>query len=242
MTRGTLFYYESDDAVWSSTEYNGDMYHNDSAVGDRVIKLMSNLKNLYDFERVLKEINSHYKYEEGNKAYSINKHAIDNSIADTIIWIEKERTDLKNTDYDPRTWDKIPTFKDVTTWHFGGTPNLSDYSYIYNNSGNDLIMKTGGNNTITIPDGCLGVLNYGKNDCLCKDGRIIDGMGNYEEGIETVIKFIDYGTWEIGNYCIVGDSKCGYEVYKKSVADVLYSNTDLEECWIWIFDELKGGD
>lgn len=185
MTRGTLFYYEGDNAVWSSTEYNGDMYHGThdepEGIGDDVIELMANLKSLKDFEDVLVKINKNYKYDEGNKAYSIAEEAIDNFIEDTIEWIDKERLDLKNTDDDPRTWEKKPSFRDVTTWRFWGVPNLSDYSYIYNNSGTELIMNTEKDNVITIPHGWLGVLNYGRNDCLCLDGKIIDGMGIYKE-------------------------------------------------------------
>ena len=185
MTRGTLFYYEDDDSVWSSTEFNGDMYHgthkNPEGIGDEVIELMTNLETLDDFNNVLAEINHHYKYEEGNDSYSINKTAIENSMKHIVEWIDKERPDLKDTESDPRTWKEKPSFTNVNTWRFWGVPNLSDYSYIYNNSGTDLVMNTKEDKTMTIPDGCLGVLNYGHNDCLCKDGMIIDGMGNYEE-------------------------------------------------------------
>ena len=185
MTRGTLFYYEDDDSVWSSTEFNGDMYHgthkNPEGIGDEVIELMTNLETLDDFNNVLAEINHHYKYEEGNDSYSIDKTAIENSTKHIVEWIDKERHDLKDTESDPRTWKEKPSFKNVNTWRFWGVPNLSDYSYIYNNSGTDLVMNTKEDKTMTIPDGCLGVLNYGHNDCLCKDGMIIDGMGNYEE-------------------------------------------------------------
>ena len=184
MTRGTLFYYESDNDVWSSTEFNGDMYHGTpekpEGVGDDVIELMANLHSLDDFKKVLKQINKHYKYEEGNDVYSVSEVAIAENTKATMDWIDKERPDLKNTDSDPSAWKKLPTFKDANTWRFWGVPNLSDYSYIYNNSGEDLVIKTRVRKKIVIPDGCIGILNYGSNDCLCKDGKIIDGMGNYK--------------------------------------------------------------
>ena len=184
MTRGTLFYYESDDKVWESTEFNGDMYHgtraNPEGIGDDVIKLMSNLKSLDDFKKVLKEINKHYGYDEGNNVWPVGEEAIEEYIKKNIDWCENERPDLLGGDMDPRTWKKKPTFKDTNTWKFWGTPNLSDYSYIYNNSGKDLVMKTRKKRKMVIPTGYLGVLNYGANDCLCKDGEIVDGMGNYK--------------------------------------------------------------
>ena len=188
MTRGTLFYYESDENVWSSTEFNGDMYHgnheNPRGKGDKVIKLMANLKSVDDFKKVLKEINKDYGYEEGNNCWSVGTTAIENDKDLTIAWIQKDRPDLKGSDMDPSTWEKNPSFKDVRTWKFWGTPNLSDYSYIYNNSGKDLVIKTKSKPMkMVIPNGCCGVLNYGSKDCLCKDGMIIDGMGNYEKDI-----------------------------------------------------------
>lgn len=193
MTRGTLFYYESPLNVWTSTEFNGDMYHGTSespeGVGDDVIKLMQNLKNLDDFKSVLKKINKHYGYDEGNDCWSVAENAIDEHINSLIKWIEEERKDLRgDKNFDPRTWKKKPSFKDVTTWQFWGMPNLSDYSYIYNNSGEDLVITTKGTEAesvteIVIPDGGVGVLNYGHNDCICKNGKIIDGMGNYKTSV-----------------------------------------------------------
>lgn len=190
MTRGTLFYYESDDKVWSSTEFNGDMYHgnraNPQGKGDDVIRFMTDLKSVDDFKAVLRKINTDYGYEEGNKCWLVGNETIETDKAKTIKWIDEERPDLKgNKDFDPREWEQMPTFRDVRTWQFWGVPNLSDYSYIYNNSGKDLIMTTRGNGSeMVISNGCLGVLNYGSKDCLCKDGLIIDGMGNYEEDNE----------------------------------------------------------
>lgn len=190
MTRGTLFYYESDDKVWSSTEFNGDMSHGTEAEpqeeGDKVIKLMIGLKSLDDFKNVLKEINKDYGYEEGNDCWPVGEVAIKEYIEASIKWIDNERTDLKgDAVMDPREWKKIPSFKDVRTWQFWGVPNLSDYSYIYNNSGKDLVIKTRSKPIkMVIPDGTVGVLNYGSRDCICKDGKIIDGFGNYEESEE----------------------------------------------------------
>jgi len=175
MTRGTLFYYESDDKVWSSCEYNGDMYHgtkrNPKGIGAEVIELMQNLNSLDDFKKVLKIINKkHYQYEEGNKCWLIDSKAIEKRVKSTIKWIDDIRPELKgDKSLDPRAWDKTPTFKDVRTWKFWGVPNLSDYSYIYNNSGNDLIMITRENDEeLIIPDKTLGILNYG-----CKEEEII---------------------------------------------------------------------
>ncbi len=183
MTRGTLFYYQSDSKVWESTEFNGDMYHgtpeNPEGIGDEVIELMTKLNKLDDFKEVLKEINEHYEYKEGNECWSITDSAIKKTFEKKIKWIDEERPALKGTDDDPRTWKTYPTFKDVNTWQFWGVPNLSDYSYVYNASKHTLVLTTKGG-TMEIPSGALGVLNYGHNDCLCKDGKIIDGMGNYE--------------------------------------------------------------
>lgn len=186
MTRGTLFYYESDNKVWSSTEFNGDMYHGTPAepqgYGDDVIKLMQKISNVDDFKEILVEINKNYGYKEGNDCYSVSKAAITRDIKAIIKYIDEERPDLRGSDMDPRTWKKKPSFRDVRTWQFWGTPNLSDYSYIYNNSGENLVMITRDNGKeMIIPDGCCGVLNYGSKDCLCRDGKIIDGMGNYKE-------------------------------------------------------------
>lgn len=191
MTRGTLFYYESDENVWSSTEFNGDMYHGTpeepEGEGDKVIELMSGLKSLNDFKKVLKEINKDYGYKEGNNCWSVSDEAIAEESKQAIEWIENERPDLKGNDnFDPRAMERIPTFKDTRTWHYWGTPNLSDYSYIYNNSGKDLVIKTDSKPIkMVIPDGALGVLCFGSKDCICKDGKIIDGMGNYKEHEET---------------------------------------------------------
>ena len=187
MTRGTLFYYENDNKVYESTEFNGDMYHgtpeSPEGIGDDVIRLMAGLKCLNDFKKVLKEINKHYGYEEGEQVRACGKAAVTRIIKAEIKWIDEERPGLKgNSRMDPREWKARPEFRDTNTWHFWGIPNLSDYSYIYNNSGKDLVMKTGDDGEMTIPQGCLGVLNYGSNDCLCKDGKIIDGMGKYKEG------------------------------------------------------------
>ena len=187
MTRGTLFYYEDDNNIWSSTEFNGDMYHGTpekpEGRGDDVIKLMANLESLDDFKDVLVKINRHYQYDEGNDCYSVSDAAIEQVIKASIEWVDKERPDLKGDDhFDPRAWKSRPTFKNTNTWKYWGMPNLSDYSYIYNNSGSELTIITKGvGKTMTIPDGGLGVLNYGANDCICMDGKIIDGMGNYEE-------------------------------------------------------------
>lgn len=187
MTRGTLFYYEDDEHVYSSTEYNGDMYHGTpdapQGMGDEVIKLMTNLESLDDFKAVLAEINHHYKYEEGNDCWLVSDEAIAKDNKKAIEWIEKDRPDLKgNKDFDPRAMERIPTFKDVRTWQFWGTPNLSDYSYIYNNSGKDLLITTNSQTPgMIIHDGAVGVLNYGSNDSIFKDGKLIDGMGNYKE-------------------------------------------------------------
>ena len=189
MTRGTLFYYESDNKVWSSVEFNGDMYHGTPAepegYGDDVIRLMQKLSSVDDFKTVLVETNKNYDYKEGNNCYSVGKAAITRDIKAIIKHIDEERLDLKGSDLDPRTWKEKPSFKDVRTWHFWGIPNLSDYSYIYNNSGEDLVMITRDNGEeMIIPDGCCGVLNYGSKDCLCRDGKIIDGMGNYKTSPE----------------------------------------------------------
>ena len=187
MTRGTLFYYESDERVWTSTEFNGDMYHgnreNPRGSGDKVIRLMSNLNSVDDFKRVLKEINKDYGYKEGNNCWSVSDAAIAENNKSTIEWIDSERPDLSgDKSFDPRAMEKPLTFKDIRTWHFMGLLSLSDYSYIYNNSGKDLAIKTNSKPTkMVIPKGCCGVLYYGEKDCLCKDGMIIDGMGNYKE-------------------------------------------------------------
>lgn len=187
MTRGTLFYYESDEKVWTSTEYNGDMYHGTpeepQGEGDKVIKLMTGLKSLDDFRNVLKEINKDYGYDEGSNCWLISDEAIAEDMKKAIEWVDNERPGLKgDKNFDPRAFERTPTFKDVRTWQFWGTPNLSDYSYIYNNSGNDLLITTKSKTPgMIIPDGAVGVLNYGENDCICKDGKIIDGMGNYKE-------------------------------------------------------------
>ena len=172
MTRGTLFYYESDNKVWSSTVFNGDMYHGTPAepqgYGDDVIKLMQKISNVDDFKEILVEINKNYGYDEGNDCYSVGKAAITKDIKATIKCIDEERRDLKGSSMDPRTWEEKPSFKDVRTWQFWGTPNLSDYSYIYNNSGEDLVMITRDNGEeMIIPDGCCGVLNYGSKDLGC---------------------------------------------------------------------------
>ena len=180
MTRGTLFYYESDENVWSSIEFNGNMYHGTpeapQGIGDEVIKLMTGLCSVDDFERVLREINKHYKYDEGGECYSVSDKAIAADNKKAIKWIDEERPDLKgNADFDPRAMERVPTFKDVRTWKFWGTPNLSDYSYIYNNSGKDLLITTNSHTPgIIIPDGGVGVLNYGSNDSIFKDGKLID--------------------------------------------------------------------
>lgn len=186
MTRGTLFYYESDDKIYSSAEFNGDMYHGTpeepDGIGDEVIALMSGLNSLDDFKEVLKQINKHYKYEEGNEYYIVDDKAVAEDIELTIEWIDKERLDLKGSDLDPRTWKARPTFKDLRTWRFWGVPNLSDYSYIYNNSGKDLVLTTKSNEPeMIIPDGALGVLNYGRKDCICKDGKMTDLREDEEE-------------------------------------------------------------
>ena len=209
MTRGTLFYYESDEKVWSSTEFNGDMYHgnkeNPEGMGDKVISLMTNLKSVDDFRKVLKEINKDYTYEEGNDCWPIGTKAIELEKDKVIKWIEEERPDLRgNKDFDPREWETLPQFVNVKTWQFWGTPNLSDYSYIYNNSGEDLVMETRDDDSeMVIPDGCVGVLNYGRKDCLCKDGLIINGMGNYEEDNKeykpVLVKLRSLGTYTYGN-------------------------------------------
>lgn len=217
MTRGTLFYYESDTEIWSSTEFNGDMYHgtpeNPEGIGDEVIELMQGLEDLDDFKGVLAKINRHYKYEEGNDCYSVSDEAIAISNKRAIEWIDNERPDLKGNDhFDPRAMEKTPTFKDVRTWHFWGMPNLSDYTYIYNNSGKDLVIKTDSKPIkMTIPDGALGVLNFGSRDCLCKDGKIIDGMGHYKETKESeeaptmnADEFYDY---IIENFTLDGTSR-----------------------------------
>lgn len=189
MTRGTLFYYESDENVWSSTEFNGDMYHgnhkNPQGNGDKVIKLMSNLNSVDDFKRILKEINKNYGYEEGNDCWSVSDESIAEHNKQAIEWIDNERPDLKGDKiFDPRAMEKPLTFKDIRTWNYIGLPSLSDYSYIYNNSGKDLAIKTKSKPMkMVIPNGCCGVLYYGSKDCLCKDGMIIDGMGNYEKDI-----------------------------------------------------------
>lgn len=205
MTRGTLFYYESDEKVWTSTEYNGGMYHgnkkNPQGDGDKVIELMSKLTSVDDFKAVLEQINENYGYQEGNNCWPIDESEIKKSMEDSIKWIDNDRPDLKgDKDMDPRTWETIPSFRDVTTWQFWGTPNLSDYSYIFNNSGADLIMtnRDDGEEMI-IPDKCCGVLNYGHKDCLCKDGRIIDGMGNYDEDPEEPRKIRSTGDFKYGN-------------------------------------------
>ena len=217
MTRGTLFYYESDTEIWSSTEFNGDMYHgtpeNPEGNGDEVIKLMAGLESLDDFKDVLAKINKHYGYEEGNDCYSVSDEAIAISNMRAIEWIDNERPDLKgDKHFDPRAMEKIPTFKDVRTWHFWGTPNLSDYTYIYNNSGKDLVIKTDSKPIkMTIPDGALGVLNFGSRDCLCKDGKIIDGMGHYEETKESeeapTMNADEFYEYIIENFTLDGTSR-----------------------------------
>ena len=84
MTRGTLFYYEDDNNIWSSTEFNGDMYHGTpekpKGRGDDVIKLMANLESLDDFKDVLVKINKHYQYDEGNDCYSVSDESIEKDI------------------------------------------------------------------------------------------------------------------------------------------------------------------
>lgn len=202
MTRGTLFYYESATKVWSSTEFNGDMYHgtpeNPLGEGDKVIELMTNLNSVDDFKSVLTEINKDYNYDEGNDCYEVGTAAIKKFVKDQIKWIDEERPDLKgDKNYDPREFEMTPTIKDVRTWQYWGVPNMSDYSYIYNNSGKKLTIITHGTEAqpvteIVIPNGAVGVLNYGHNDCICKDGKIIDGMGNYkvEKKLGTKISFM----------------------------------------------------
>ena len=220
MTRGTLFYYEDEEHVYSSTEYNGDMYHgtpdDPRGMGDEVIKLMANLENLDDFKAVLAEINHHYKYEEGNDCWLVSDEAIAEDNKKAIEWIEKDRPDLKgDKDFDPRAMERVSTFKDTRTWHFCGTPNLSDFSYIYNNSGKDLLITTKSQTPgMIIPDGAVGVLNYGSNDSIFKDGKLVDGMGKYKESEESeesegaptmnADEFYDY---IIENFTLDGTSK-----------------------------------
>ena len=147
---------------------------------------MTNLESLDDFKAVLEEINHHYKYEEGNDCWSVSDEAIAEDNKKAIEWIEKERPDLKdNKEFDPRAMERVPTFKDTRTWQFWGMPNLSDFSYIYNNSGKDLLITTRSQTPgMIIPDGAVGVLNYGSNDSIFKDGKLVDGMGNYKESEE----------------------------------------------------------
>ena len=246
MTRGTLFYYENDDKVWSSTEFNGDMYHGTpekpEGMGDEVIKLMSNLKSVDDFKKVLEEINKEYNYEEGNDCYSVGKEAIENDIANTVKWIDEERPDLRGSDMDPREWSRKPSFKDATTWTFWGIPNLSDFSYIYNNSGKELLIttkiKTPG---MIIPDGAVGVLNYGSNDSIFKDGKLVDGMGNYEESKDAEVnesttmngdEFYDY---IIENFTLDGTSRA----LVKNIIDYVSTTNNGENTYTllnWLLD------
>lgn len=168
MTRGTLFYYENDNEIYSSVEFNGDMYHDEEgSMGQVVIDLMKKgISNVDDFKKMVTIINKDYKYDDGNEIYLINDEAIGTDIKETIEWIETKRRDMIKTNNDPRTWDKTPTFKDVSTWQFWGMPNLSDYSYIYNNSNKELEIKTADNKPMIIPPNHIGVLCFGHFDCV----------------------------------------------------------------------------
>jgi len=243
MTRGTLYYYEDDDNVWSSTEFNGDMYHGTTEKpqgnGDKVIKLMTGLKSLDDFRNLLKEINKDYDYDEGNDCWSVNDEAIAIENKRAIEWIDNERPDLKGNDnFDPRAMERIPTFKDVRTWQFWGTPNLSDYSYIYNNSGEDLVMITRDNGEeMIIPDGCCGVLNYGGKDCLCRDGKIIDGMGHYKTSPElkemNKKQFFEYIT---GNFTLDATSRNLVLNILDYVESKVYGEDEIQDALLELLD------
>lgn len=54
MTRGT-FYLFKDNKIYSSVEFNGDMYYN--GYGELAANYLKNVKTLEDFERVIKEFN-----------------------------------------------------------------------------------------------------------------------------------------------------------------------------------------
>lgn len=171
MTRGTLFYYENDNEVYSSVEFNGDMYHEvEGSMGQVVIDLMKKgISSVADFKKMVSKVNEDYKYDDGNEIHLINEEAIDNYIKETIDWVENERNDLKGTSWDARKWDKKPTFKDANTWQYWGMPNLSDYSYIYNNSNKELEIKTADNKLMIIPPKHIGVLCFGHFDCVVEE-------------------------------------------------------------------------
>ena len=97
-----------------------------------------------------------------------------------------------------------------------------------------------------IPDGCLGVLNYGANDCLCKDGTIIDGMGNYKENeddtkkdaIEYDGEFEDYEGMDVKKLITEKGRTKGLATYFAVNAVNILENGNWENLRDFIYDEL----
>lgn len=163
MTRGTLFYYVNEDEVYSSCEYNGDMYV-ENGVGGFVVKNMHGLKKLDDFVGLLKKVNGFYKYEYGGNAFSVSKDAI----------------------LQANSGKRVPEFTDITTWKYWGCPNLSDYTYLYN-AGKEPLMMTcedehidGNKMTVTIMPGQVGVFYFRTPYEIAEDGKAVTGYTHGE--------------------------------------------------------------
>lgn len=75
MTRGTAYLFLGGNVVYSSIEFNGDMYFDGCGYGSEMMEAIKFCDTLEGFAEIVKEFNeSHHKYREDVLVYQVDQY------------------------------------------------------------------------------------------------------------------------------------------------------------------------
>lgn len=132
MTRGTL-YIITNEAVYSSTEFNGDMGYND--LGKEAVKLLKKTTNLEEFKEKLATFNNkHYGYAEDMVYKATEKK-------NAYKWYGKKIYDYELRSYTWQNYNLFPSCCPTSDYNY--IKNLSDTIVVINCQNGDHILKPG---------------------------------------------------------------------------------------------------
>lgn len=106
MTRGQIAIITADKKIITSIEFNGDMYP--SCHGAEVLKLLSEVEDEKDHERIVREFNNNnHKYDDEDLTFAVTKYSIEQMMDMTQGYFDKWSSDyiyIKNLSDDNIEW------------------------------------------------------------------------------------------------------------------------------------------
>lgn len=102
MTRGTAYLFLGGNVIYSSIEFNGDMYFDDCGYGSEMMEAIKSCDTLEGFAEIVKEFNeSHHKYREDVLVYQVDQYlnCVDFGEDFSIVDLKKDYFDNFFSDY-----------------------------------------------------------------------------------------------------------------------------------------------